>query len=476
MSKFIKMKAFFRSAAGNVAVLFALGLPALLGVTGLSVDYMMITDKYSKLQAIADNAAIGSASELPLANSQEAVIVAVAEQFIKTSTAVANGAKIDTEVKVIEKFTGVKVTLKETWTPIFAQFLTNKATPIVVTAKARILGEGLICVVGLMPRRDRAGIHMDDNASIDAPDCGIYSNSSNRYAIRLDKNSSIKARMICSVGGYGSFGRGTSIDPKPISDCPAINDPLAKRAAPTVGSCDYNGMELGEGVEVPSVSRSDIELVTGLRKWFKRYAKKTPEPVKPNYLPAQQFANVTLTPGVYCGGLFIGQNQNVTLMPGVYIIKDGPLVVSGNAKVKGDGVGFFFTGLDSVFDFQADTTIDLVAPTTGALAGMLVFEDRNVPYGTTFNPFNLSNLPDNIRLHRIRSNNARQLLGTIYLPHSILMIDATAPVADKSAYTAIIAWRVWLRDGPSLHLNADYKSTDVPVPSSLVGGQIVLAE
>ena len=199
-------------------------------------------------------------------------------------------------------------------------------------------------------------------------------------------------------------------------------------------------------------------------------------PVPPKYVAEVNFDNVRLEPGVYCGGLFIGQNQNVTLSPGVYVINDGPLVVSGNAKIKGEGVGFYLTGKDSVFDFQADTEIDLVAPKTGPLAGILIFEDRNVPYGERFNPFNLSKLPDDVRLHRIRSNNARQLLGTIYLPRAILMIDSKAPVADKSAYTAIIAWRIWLREGPSLHLNADYKSTDVPVPSSLVGGQIVLAE
>ncbi|HFC04540.1 MAG TPA: hypothetical protein ENJ55_02430, partial [Rhizobiales bacterium] len=240
-------------------MIFALAAPALIGAIGLSVDYVMITDKYSKLQAVADAAAVGSASELPLANFDGALVTAVAEQFVKSNTAsitAKSRSTISTNVEIVDKFTGVRVTLKEAWTPIFAQFLTDKATPIVVTAKANILGEGLICVVGLMPRKDRAGIHMDDNASIDAQDCGIYSNSSNPYAIRMDKNSSIKARLVCSVGGFGSFGSGTSISPVPVTDCPPINDPLAKRQPPTVGGCDYNGLEIGQGVEVPAASRS----------------------------------------------------------------------------------------------------------------------------------------------------------------------------------------------------------------------------
>ena len=263
-------------------MIFALAAPALLGAIGLSVDYVQISKKTTSLQSVADAAAVGSAHELPLANSNEALVIAVAQEFVKSN--LRTTGSVTTEVKIVDKFTGVKVTLKETWTPFFAQFLTDKATPIVVTSKANILGEGLICIVGLMPRSDRAGIHMDNNAKIDAPDCGVYSNSSNRYSIRLDSNSTIVARLVCSVGGYGSFGSGTSITPTPLLDCPPINDPLAKRKGPTVGSCDYNGLEIGEGVEVPAVSNSDKELVFGLRKWFKRYAKKPQCQYRPNML------------------------------------------------------------------------------------------------------------------------------------------------------------------------------------------------
>ncbi len=482
--KFVKSLFKFKNAAANIAVSFAIAAPVLLGALGLSIDYVMITRKTAALQAIADSAAVASAHELPLANSNAGIVEASAKSYVEANLHKSNavnrkgrtsGSVITTSVKIVDKFTGVEVKLKEVWTPFFAHYLTDKATPIIVTAKANILGEGLICVVGLVERK-YAGIHMDDNASINAPDCGIYSNSTIYASIRLDKGSSVKANLICAAGGVTSFGRGTSISPQPLSDCPPVNDPLSSRAAPNVGACDYNSLEVGKPVEIPPESDGDRELVFGFREKFKEFAKKTTAPTTPSYLPINQFTDITLQPGVYCGGLFIGQNMNVTFAPGVYVIKDGPFVVTGNAQIKGDGVGFFLTGAGSVFDFQADTTIDLVAPREGPLAGLLIYEDRGVPYVTKFNPFNLSKLPKGMRLHRIRSNNARQLLGTIYAPHAILMIDADSPVADKSAYTAIIAWRVWLRDGPSLRLNADYKSTDVPVPSTLIGGQIVLSQ
>jgi len=40
------LRSFLRSVGGNVTVIFALAAPALIGVVDLSVDYVMITDKY----------------------------------------------------------------------------------------------------------------------------------------------------------------------------------------------------------------------------------------------------------------------------------------------------------------------------------------------------------------------------------------------------------------------------------------------
>ena len=76
------------------------------------------------------------------------------------------------------------------------------------------------------------------------------------------------------------------------------------------------------------------------------------------------------------------------------------------------------------------------------------------------------------------SDNARLLEGTIYLPRGHLYIDADAPIADKSAYTAIIVSRLELFAGPNLVLNADFDATDVPVPEGVgnIGGKIYLSQ
>ena len=45
----------------------------------------------------------------------------------------------------------------------------------------------------------------------------------------------------------------------------------------------------------------------------------------------------------------------------------------------------------------------------------------------------------------------------------------TSPIADRSAYTAIVARMMTLYGGPNLVLNTNYDITDVPVPDGIRG-------
>ncbi len=72
-----------------------------------------------------------------------------------------------------------------------------------------------------------------------------------------------------------------------------------------------------------------------------------------------------------------------------------------------------------------------------------------------------------MRQYRIISDNARTMLGTIYLPAGRLIVDSSRPVADQSAYTVIVARQINLYEGPNLTLNANYGATSVPVPDGV---------
>jgi len=432
-------KKFFSHIGGNFAVTVAVAAPAMFGSIGLGVDFVLLEQQKSRLQEAADAAALASVKELQLSGSasakasqvqQVASTYAYSMFFDDADKGEASGNLL-VETQTIDKTSEVEVKLSYTWAPMFAQYFSSNVTPIKVSAGAQLAGGALTCVIGLMPPQifAKSSIHLDNDSFLKADNCAVFSNSTSRYGLRADANASMQAQSICSAGGVITFGK-ASFTPRPITDCPKIDDPLASRVAPAYGGCNYTDMVVS--------------------------------------------ADAVLNPGVYCGGLTINGNATASLTPGNYIIKDGPLMVQDSATFFGEGVSFFLTGDDSEINFGADSTIDLTATDVGSMAGLLFYEDRNVDYSFSFNPFDLNNLPGEVRIHRISSNKANNLLGTLYLPRSILLVDADAPVADSSAYTAIITGRLWLTQGPTLTLNSDYTDTTVPVPGGLLGIKPIL--
>ena len=409
---------FAKGNRGNVSFIFGMAAATLVVAGGGAVDYASMVAVRSNLQSAADAAATAAARELYLANVKDSDVQAVAKQMAGAKLATVNAIeKYIVAASVGSKRTAVTATIKAEPKTFFASMVGVSSTELSVEATARILGSGRICAIGLDPA-SAGTIRLEKNAKITAKKCAVFSNSSHSQGIRAHNTSRLTAEFTCTAGGY--HGTSSNFTPSPETDCPAIPDPLAQRTPPSVGACN----------------QTKTTISTGL---------------------------VTLSPGVYCGGLKITKTARVRLRPGVYIIKDGPLVVDMEAEFTGDYVGFYFTGDRATFKFTKDSLIKLGAPKDGPLAGLLFFGDRGNALG---------------KKYRIESNNARHLLGTIYLPNGDLEIEAKRPVADRSDYTVVVSYGIKMSDGPDLVLNADYDASDVPVPEGIgpVGGNIVLTD
>ena len=409
-----------RSASGGIAISFAMALPVLLGVVGLATDYAVMTKVRSELQDAADAAAMAGAREIPLAMSNAKQVASAVQAFAAyrlTQNAAATasdlaGRNLSMTVDVLPDFTAVKVSISEQWQPFFMHFVDKTVTPITVTSQARFVGHANICVLGLAG--GGTSVFLDKNAKLTGNNCGVFANSTGSSGLKVGSGAVLTSTINCSAGGVSVSG---SVTPAAITDCPPVENPLVNRTPVTVGGCDFNGVILD------SVSR-------------------------------------TINPGVYCGGLTIKGTAKITFNPGIYVIRDGGLSVSGQADVSGTGVGFYITGAATNTIFTANTHVSLKAPVDGPMAGLLFFEDPKLK----------------VKLkHKISSDDARVLLGTIYFPVGGLVVDAKQPVADKSAYTAIVAQSLELNSGPNLILNSDYQATDVPVPAGIAGSsQVVL--
>jgi hypothetical protein len=93
-------------------------------------------------------------------------------------------------------------------------------------------------------------------------------------------------------------------------------------------------------------------------------------------------SDTTLSAGVYCDGISISGGAAVHFNPGTYILLGGGIKITGGGSLTGTGVTLFNTGNASYsyggFDISGSTAINLSAPTTGNLAGILFFQDPAV--------------------------------------------------------------------------------------------------
>jgi Flp pilus assembly protein TadG len=399
---------FARCRLGNFASIFAVAAPVLLGLTGGAVDFMVYSQQQSEMQNAADAAVLAATREASLKSWSQTEAESVARSYVESeladaglsSTALFN---VTTEVDNVAHKVSITVDMDQHRYFLLGYF--RKSPQIRVKAAAQLSSETPLCMIALNPAASKT-LKITGSASLLADGCAAYSNSVAKDGLFVESTASLKSAFTCSAGGFGS---GVSVfSPAPTSDCPPVPDPLDKRLQPVVGSCDYTGFQ-----------------VAG--------------------------KSVTISPGVYCGGLKVDKNAFVTMKPGVYIINGGELSTTNKASLTGDGVTIFFTGKDGSLQLDGTSVVSLKAPATGPTAGMLMFQDRAMAQ----------------TVYEISSKVAAQLLGTIYLPNGHLKVMAPGKVADQSAFTVIVVRSIEVGANTRIYLNSNYGATNVPVPFGL---------
>lgn len=439
---------------GNFVVLLAVALPVMLLLTGGAIDYGIASAQKNRLQGAVDAAAVSAARELHIATTNQNQVEAAVKASLNGNLGAESG-NISVTTTVTTDPLSLSVTLSQPLDPIF--LLKEFNGNITVNAVARVLGGSPLCVLGLEDRKKDAAITLERNAHLTGNACAVYSNSTKKDSIKSKDGALLEAEFICTAGG--KIGGKGNFDPQPLTDCPKFEDPLADRAPPPIGPCTETDLRIGVEDTEKINDKYISKLVKEELKDESGKAKKGKKNGGTSSADDYDIYNAVLSPGVYCGGLMIGGAANVRFEEGVYIMKDGPLYVSDFASIEAEYVGFYFSGKHSNLYFGPNTRISLTAPKDGPMAGLLVFEDRSEA---------------KLRDYAILSDGARVLEGTIYLPQSKLYIDADAPIADQSAYTAIIARRIALYAGPHLVLNTDYDLTDVPVPEGIGNNRSVI--
>lgn len=394
---------------GGMAMLFSLALIPLLGCIALAVDVSTWHSARTELQKIADGAAIVSARELRIGAAAPEVLQEAARLYaqavIDGGTSFVENPEITAEIS--QERDSVTIAVASTVSPIFSRLFNTGLSSVEVRATALLAGREPICMISTDTHTSHA-MALFDYARLDAEECGIYVNSGSSQALNLEGSVNMQASLICVHGGIAY--NGGSATPGPVTGCPRIGNPLSHRdsAISSRSSCSSN---------------SEPMMVSG---------------------------NTTLFEGKYCGGITITSSATITFNPGTYVIGGGGLNVVSGARITAENVTFVFVNGAGAY-FAPESSVSFSARREGNLAGILFIETASGDPAT----------------FRISSNNARRLLGTIYLPKSKLLVDADQPVAGDSAYTVVVAREIEIANRSRLVLNTDYAATDVPVPDGV---------
>jgi hypothetical protein len=145
-------------------------------------------------------------------------------------------------------------------------------------------------------------------------------------------------------------------------------------------------------------------------------------------------SDTTLSPGTYCGGIFV-KSGTATLSPGRYIFVGGGIGTQDtNSKIVGSNV-FFYNTYDAhnafaPISFVANSTVQLSAPDNDPpYSGILYFEDRGCC--------------STMQTDSFQGGSSSYFQGTIYASASQVQfagnpaVSVTSPVTAK--YTVVIA-------------------------------------
>ena len=331
----LRANGFCRGTNANVATIFALTLPIVVGAAGFGVETSYWYYNSLRLQATADAAAYAGALE-QISGSDKPTIVAAA-----TQSAASNGLGSGTIVVNTPPASGpntakkaVEVIVGQNLDRMFTSLFTQGQVPEQARAVALITNASKACVLALDPSASQAAL-FSGNTSVKLIGCSVMSNSIASDAIKLQGSAGLQADCLITAGGVSLSNPVTTVCAAPITQALPAADPFSDLPAPAASN------------------------------------------------PCQNANKSTLKPGTYCSGLSL--SGTVTLQPGVYVIQSGDFKVNANANVSGDGVTIYLAGSSRV-SMNGNATVSLSAPTSGTYSGVLMYGDRTSTGGqSTFN-------------------------------------------------------------------------------------------
>jgi len=403
---------FGRDQSGSYLVISAILMPVLIGLVGLGTDYGVWLNASQRMQAAADAAAFSAATLLTGGNGGD---VNTQANAIASTFGFANGTN-GASVTINHPPTSganagtagaVEVIIRQPQSRFFSAMISSGALTVAARSVALSGNSGVGCVLSLNQTAS-AAISLQGTSNVALTGCSLYDNSNSGSALSVGGSSTLSALAVEVVGGVSGKTNITTSQGVTTAVSPMAN-PYANASYGSYSGCAYNNYT----------------------------AKNT----------------VTLSPGVYCGGLNLNAGANVTLQPGIYYLDRGSLSVNGGATLTGTDVTLVFTSSTSNnyanATINGGATVNLSAPTTGPTAGIVIFGDSNMPTGTSF---------------KFNGGTTQVFSGAIYVPQAAAEFAGGANTSR--ACTQLVADTIAFKGNANFAINCSGSGTK-PIGSTL---------
>src|ERR1700733_8654036 len=383
------------SAGGQVMVLVCVSLVAIMGMIAVVTDFSFLQDQRNIMQTAADSAAVAGAEELNYGDQ------VAAGQADAASNGYTNGTASVTVALNSPPTMGPNTSnsgyVEAIVTKPVATYFLRALGVSTITVSARAVayeGNGPNCIYVLNPNASGA-FSANGNVTVNSS-CGLMVDSSSTSGMTINGNVTGTAPNIGVI---------------------AASDPLAYLQEPAVGSCAHTGFSLNGNTGS-----------TGS--------------------PYQMYA------GTYCGGISVNGNSVLHFNAGTYILAGGGMLINGNSTMTGTGVTFYNTtgsGGYGAITLNGNSQANFSAPTSGALAGILFFQDRSIPSSGASSTIN--------------GNSASTFDGAIYFPTTLLTFNGNS---SANGYSIVVANELVLNGNAALGSNYSSLANGSPITSSIL--------
>jgi len=416
---------------GQILVILAIGLVAILGIAGLAIDGSRIYEARRQNQSTADSAVLTAAG--------------VAQNYIKDAQPEIFYCDLDEATSLTRQASDIGITSAQ---------IAVKDDGITLQ-RYNITSNGITSKCGV----DGVRTYMDFTARI--------TTTTNTTLARVIGINSIPtvATATARIYPYQSAAYGNAISSLNLScggiDLSGTMDLTIYKGGIFSNSCingnggpqvdvQTSGIQYGATYDPPTAGSISPEPEhTNDRLNLDNLIAKPPCPDSGYSAPPSVNGN----PGNYTG-IKVNNNDTLTLAPGLYCLK-GDIDVAANATLNAQGVTFAMVTGSTTFNGTAK--LYLHAPTCDSNADPDCVPDGFTPETAYLKGVLFYVFPTNLSTITLNGNSDNEFTGLIYAPKALVKITGTS--GSKTFNTQIIGWNVVIEGNATMVMDQNSSDT-----------------